>query len=453
MPSLPRLHHHISVPAAALIVLASLAACTSGSSSGSGHSPGTAADVAATTVRITGAGSTFDAPFFDLAFSRYQQAHPDVAVSYASVGSSAGITRYAAAKTDFGATDVPASAKDLTGASDGSTVQVTVDLGAVDVAYNVPVLNGQPLKLTGELSQAAALLMEGERIDPGIRAAILPYVPLLLAAWRGDETAAAGLTEVMVRGASTRGEGAALTSSEYARAVLCNGVGKYGLAAEAAHSASTVDELVISPWALYELAEAAVRSDQRERAAAAANRLSEIAAASASDWARGAAARSKALLAEGSAAEDLYREAVELLSRTRMAAHLARARLSYGEWLRRENRRVDARDQLRVAYEMLTSMGAEGFAERACRELQAIGQVVRRQTAETRDELTAQETQIARLAGDGHTNPEIGAELFLSARTVEWHLRKVYPKLGISSRRQLHEALTDAGGRASAGGA
>jgi ATP/maltotriose-dependent transcriptional regulator MalT len=324
-----------------------------------------------------------------------------------------------------------------------------------DLNTHGPDLQKRAVHNSGErhIRRSAALLMDGERIDPGIRAATLPYVPLLLAAWRGEEPAAAGLTEVMVRGASARGEGAALTSAEYAQAVLYNGVGNYGLAAEAAHSASAVDELVISPWALYELAEAAVRSGQRKRAAAAADRLSEIAAASASDWARGAAARSQALLAKGRAAEDLYREAVELLSRTRMAAHLARARLSYGEWLRRENRRVESRDQLRVAYEMLTAMGAEGFAERARRELQATGQMVRKQTVETRDELTAQERQIARLAGDGRTNPEIGAELFLSARTVEWHLRKVYPKLGISSRRQLQEALADAGGRASGGGA
>jgi phosphate transport system substrate-binding protein len=149
MPSLLKPHHRVAVPAVALFVLAAVAACTSGSSSGSGHSPATAAGVAATTVRITGAGSTFDAPFFDLAFSHYQQAHPGVAVSYASVGSSVGITRFTAGKTNFGATDLPASAKDLAGASDGATVQVQVDLGAVDVAYNVPVLNGQPLKLTG----------------------------------------------------------------------------------------------------------------------------------------------------------------------------------------------------------------------------------------------------------------------------------------------------------------
>ncbi len=150
MPSLLKLHHRAAIIAAALFVLATGAACTSGASSGPGHSPATAAaGVAATTIRISGAGSTFDAPFFDLAFSHYQEAHPGVTVSYASVGSSAGITRFTAGKTDFGATDVPASAKDLAGASGGATVQVPVDLGAVDVAYNVPVLNGQPLRLNG----------------------------------------------------------------------------------------------------------------------------------------------------------------------------------------------------------------------------------------------------------------------------------------------------------------
>jgi DNA-binding CsgD family transcriptional regulator len=297
----------------------------------------------------------------------------------------------------------------------------------------------------GELVQAEALLLEGERIDPGIRAATLPYVSLLLAAWRGNAPVAAELTEVMVRGATARGEGAALTSAEYARAVLCNGLGEYGLALEAAHSASAADELVISPWALYELVEAAVRSGQRERAVAAADQLSRIASASASNWARGAAARSRALLSGGRAAEKEFREAIDLLSRTRMAAQLARAQLSYGEWLRRENRRVDAREQLRTAYEALTSMGAEGFTERARRELQATGETVRKRTVETASELTAQEAQIARLASDGHTNPEIAAELFLSARTVEWHLRKVFAKLGVSSRRELRAALSGAG--------
>ena len=294
----------------------------------------------------------------------------------------------------------------------------------------------------GQLSTVEALLTEGERIDPGIRAATLPYVSLLLAAWRGDAPTAAELTEAMVRGASDRGEGAALTYAEYANAVLHNGLGNYGLAAEAAYRASAADELVISPWALYELVEAAARSDQRERADAAADQLSEIAAASASDWAGGAAARSRALLAEGRAAEDLYREALERLGRTRMATHLARARLSYGEWLRRENRRVDARNQLRPAFEAFASMGTRSWAERARRELVATGERVRKRTGDTRDELTPQEEEIAQLARDGRTNPEIGAQLFIAARTVEWHLRKVFTKLDISSRRELDQALS-----------
>jgi DNA-binding CsgD family transcriptional regulator len=294
----------------------------------------------------------------------------------------------------------------------------------------------------GELAQAAALLMEAECIDPGVRAATLPYVSLLLAAWRGDAATAAGLTELMVRGASTRGEGSALTYADYARAVLHNGLGEHRLAADAAHRASSVDELVISPWSLYELVEAAVRSDQRERASTAADQLSEIAAASAGEWARGAAARSRALLSEGRAAEGLHRDAIELLSRTRIATHLARARLSYGEWLRREGRRVDARAQLRLAFDAFASMGVHAFGERARRELQATGEKARRRTEDTRDELTPQEEEIAQLACEGRTNPEIGAQLFISARTVEWHLGKVFAKLEVTSRRELHKALT-----------
>ena len=293
----------------------------------------------------------------------------------------------------------------------------------------------------GELSQAAALMLERERIDPGTRAATLPYVPLLLAAWRGDAADAGDLAEAMARGAHARGEGTALTYADYARAVLHNGLGDYARAADAAYGAAAADEVVVSPWALYELVEAAVRGDQRERARAAADRLSRIAEASGSNWARGAAARSRALLAEGRAAEDLYGEAIDLLSKTRMATHLARARLSYGEWLRRENRRVDARDQLRPAFDAFASMGVQAFAERARRELQATGEKVRRRGDDARVELTPQEEEIALLARGGRTNPEIGAQLFIGARTVEWHLRKVFAKLDISSRRELDEAL------------
>jgi DNA-binding CsgD family transcriptional regulator len=293
----------------------------------------------------------------------------------------------------------------------------------------------------GELSKAAALLMERERVDPGTREATLPYVPLLLAAWRGDAPGAAALAEEMTRGAAERGEGSALTYTDYAQAVLSNGLGNYGPAAEAAHGASAVDEVVISPWALYELVEAAARSDQHERACTAADQLSQLAVASASNWARGAAARSRALVSGGRTAEEAYREAIELLGRTRMATHLARARLVYGEWLRRENRRIDARDQLRSAFDAFAAMGAEAFAERARRELLATGEKVRKRSEDTRTDLTPQEEEIAQLARDGRTNPEIAAQLFIGRRTVEWHLHKVFAKLDISSRRELDQAL------------
>jgi len=293
----------------------------------------------------------------------------------------------------------------------------------------------------GELSKAAAVLMERERVDQGAREATLPYVPLLLAAWRGDAPGTAGLDEEMTRDAADRGEGTALTYIDYARAVLCNGLGDYRPAAEAAHAASAVDEIVISPWSLYELVEAAARSDQHDRARAAADQLSQLAVASGSNWARGAAARSRALVSGGRAAEEGYREAIELLGGTRMATHLARAHLVYGEWLRRENRRIDARAQLRSAFDALASMGAEAFAERARRELQATGEKVRKRDDDTRADLTPQEEEIARLADEGRTNQEIGAQLFIGRRTVEWHLSKVFAKLDINSRRELEQAL------------
>jgi DNA-binding CsgD family transcriptional regulator len=297
----------------------------------------------------------------------------------------------------------------------------------------------------GELSKAAALLMEREHADQGTREATLPYVPLLLAAWRGDAPGAAELAEEMARGAADRGEGTALTYTDYARAVLHNGLGNYRPAAEAAHAASAVNEIVISPWALYELVEAGARSDQPELACAAADQLSQLAGASGSDWARGAAARSRALVSTSPEAEEEYREAIELLGTTRMATHLARARLVYGEWLRRANRRVEARVQLRSAFDALASMGAEAFAERARRELQATGEKVRKRDEGTRADLTPQEEEIARLAHEGRTNQEIGAQLFIGRRTVEWHLSKVFAKLDISSRRELERALRKRG--------
>jgi DNA-binding CsgD family transcriptional regulator len=240
------------------------------------------------------------------------------------------------------------------------------------------------------------------------------------------------------------GEGRWLTAAAWATAVLYNGLSRYDQALAAAEQGSEYPcELGLATWSLVELTEAAVRAGLPERAAGALRQLSEATSAAATDWALGIEARSKALLSDGELAERLYLEAIRRLGQTRIRAELARAHLLYGEWLRRQNRRVDAREQLRVAHEMLTVMGAEGFAGRARRELMATGVAVRKRTVNTADELTAQEAQIARLAGYGHSNPEISIQLFISPRTVEWHLRKVFTKLGISSRKELRGALPD----------
>jgi DNA-binding CsgD family transcriptional regulator len=212
-----------------------------------------------------------------------------------------------------------------------------------------------------------------------------------------------------------------------------------------AELACEYDDLGVLVWALTEEVEAATRSGRPEIAAAALERLSQSTGVAGTDWALGIESRSRALVlvADVDVAEGLFRESIERLGRTRIRSELARAHLLYGEWLRRENRRIDAREELRTAFEAFTEIGAEGFAERARRELLATGETVRKRSVETFDDLTAQEAQIARLASDGRTNPEIGAELFISPRTVEWHLRKVYPKLGISTRKQLRGVLPD----------
>ena len=243
-----------------------------------------------------------------------------------------------------------------------------------------------------------------------------------------------------------RSEGTAIAVTEWASAVLGNSLGRYEEALAAAEQGSEYpDDLGLATWSMVELIEAAARTGLPERAAGAMRRVSATTRASGSDWALGIEARSRALLSEGESAERLYCEAIERLGRIGVRVELARAHLLYGEWLRRENRRVDAREQLRGAYEMLTAMGIAGFAERARRELLATGETVRKRTIETAGQLTPQEAQIARLAGQGLTNTEIGGELFLSPRTVEWHLRKIFIKLGISSRRQLSWARPGTG--------
>ena len=297
----------------------------------------------------------------------------------------------------------------------------------------------------GELSQAASLVSEAEGLDVGIRAETLPYVSLRLAAWRGQASMALDLVDVMMQGAEARGEGCAVTAAEHTTAILYNGLGQYELACDAAQGAAAADEIVTSSWALYELVEAASRCGRLEVARSAVDRLSERTRASGTEWAIGTLARSSALVEPSQAAEELHRQAIDCLGRSRMSVHLARARLTYGEWLRRENRRVDARQQLREAHDMFASMGVDGFADRARSELLATGETVRKRRDDTRDELTPQEERVARLAREGRTNPEIGAELFLSARTVEYHMRKVFTKLGITSRRGLRTALPSRG--------
>jgi DNA-binding CsgD family transcriptional regulator len=293
----------------------------------------------------------------------------------------------------------------------------------------------------GELTAASALMDESSAVTQATRTAPLIYTMPLLAAYRGNETEALELLAAAGRDATARGQGWALSMLECSRAVLFNGLGRYEEALDAAQRASAPDGLGLYALALVELVEAAVRSERPQLAAATLERFGERARASGTEWALGMQARSLALLTNGPSAAALYEEAITRLAHGRVALHLARAHLVYGEWLRRENRRLDAREQLRRAHDLFTRFGAEAFAERARRELLATGETARRRTVDTLDVLTPQEAQIARLARDGRTNPEIGAELFISPRTVEYHLRKVFAKLGISSRKELRSAL------------
>jgi ATP/maltotriose-dependent transcriptional regulator MalT len=302
------------------------------------------------------------------------------------------------------------------------------------------------LLFVGDLVAAASLVAEAEAVVEATGSHLAPQGAIALAAWRGDEAEASALIDAGRQEVVRRGEGLWLIATEWASAVLFNGLGRYDDALAAAEQAAEhPHELGVSTWVPTELIEAAVRSGNPERAAGPLRRLREISRASGTDWALGVEARSRALVSEGDAAERLYREAIERLGRTRIRVALARAHLLYGEWLRREGRRMDSRGQLRTAHQMYAAMGMNGFAERARRELLATGETVRKRSVETLDELTAQEFQIARLAGNGLSNPEIGAQLFISPRTVEWHLRKVFTKLGISSRRELRTALPGAG--------
>jgi len=324
-------------------------------------------------------------------------------------------------------------------------------------AREVGLLVEQHLHLTGrgivatfrgDFSAAASLIAETDAIAEATGSRLARYAAVQLAVVRGREAEASALIEVEARNASAVGQGIGVQFCQWASAVLYNGLGRYEQASmEAQHARDAAPELWISGWALVELIEAAARTGKTRVAGDALERLAEVASVGDSDWGLGVLARSRALLSERHDAENSYHEAIERLSRTQLRPELARAHLLYGEWLRRENRRLDARSQLRIAHDLFTSIGMEAFAARTRSELQATGEHVRAHTVDTRDDLTAQERQIAELARDGLSNPEIGARLFLSPRTVEWHLRHVFGKLGIRSRRELANALpsSDAG--------
>jgi DNA-binding CsgD family transcriptional regulator len=307
-------------------------------------------------------------------------------------------------------------------------------------------LTGQILThvLEGDLAAASGALEELQAASEAAQTNVYPHGPMALAAYRGDHEQAAELISSAVADATERGEGLVVSSAEWASAVLHNGTGHYPEAFAAAQRASRdPGALVFRNLSLVELVEATARLESPGRATDAHSQLADIARSAGTDWALGLEARSHALLAQGEEAEANYRTAIEFLGRTRIRPDHARARLLYGEWLRRENRRADAREQLRNAYEMLSAMRMAGFAERARRELLATGETVRKRAAQTTRQLTAQEASIARLAAEGLTNPEIGTRLFISTRTVQYHLAKVFQKLQINSRGQLHRVLPD----------
>jgi DNA-binding CsgD family transcriptional regulator/tetratricopeptide (TPR) repeat protein len=321
-------------------------------------------------------------------------------------------------------------------------LQLVRDAGALAVLPIALSTRGAVHMYAGELNAAAALLEEVKAVTEATGSPLAPHGALALAAIQGHEAEAARLIDATVSDVERRGEGIGLAVVHWASSMLYNGLGRYEEALTAAQKANEKSEAQVGAmWAPVELVEAATRSGNRDRAAVALQELTEMTRASGTDWALGIEARSRALLSENEAAERRYREAIDRLGRTRVRVELARAHLVYGEWLRRERRRRDAREQLRTAHELFVSMGTEAFAERAARELLATGEHARKRSVETSGQLTAQETQIGRLARAGLSNSEIGARLFISPRTVEYHLHKVFTKLDISSRNQLDPVL------------
>ena len=322
-------------------------------------------------------------------------------------------------------------------------VRLARDAGALALLPNALTSRATVHVLAGEFDAASGLIDEAYAISEATGSVPLRYPSLLLAAWRGQEPAALSMLEAGISDARARGLDRPIGLAHWLTAVMYNGLARYGHAVAAAQRALSYEDLGFSGFAMTELVEAATRAGDQEVASDALYKLAERTQASGTDWALGIEARSRALLSDGDEAESLYQEAIERLERTRVRVEDARGHLLYGEWLRREGRRVDARKQLRTAHEMFTAMGMEAFAARAERELRATGERVRKRTAETRDDLTAQEAHIARFAGEGLSNPEIATRLFISPRTVEYHLHQVFTKLGIGSRFELERSLPD----------
>ncbi|MBW8699097.1 putative HTH-type transcriptional regulator [Streptomyces sp. MBT84] len=320
---------------------------------------------------------------------------------------------------------------------------------AVELAREADALSVLPLALAsraavhvaaGEFTAASALIEEANALMEATGHPLLNYTSLILTAWRGHAAEALELIRTALNDARSRGEGRTIGLAGYATAVLYNGLGDYARALVAAQQTAEEEDLGVFTWTLTELVEAAARSDRPEAAAGALQQIEARTRASGTEWALGIQAQARAMLSEGRTADNLYREAIERLAHTRISVYHARARLVYGEWLRRENRRLDAREQLHAAHDAFSRFGAKAFAQRARRELLASGATAGKQATATHEELTTQEEQIAQLARQGHTNAEIGTQLFISNRTVEWHLRHVYAKLGITSRKELRAA-------------
>jgi DNA-binding CsgD family transcriptional regulator/tetratricopeptide (TPR) repeat protein len=325
-------------------------------------------------------------------------------------------------------------------------VQVARDAGALAALPIHLASLGIPTTWMGDFVAAASVVEEIDTVAAATGTSIAPYTLLRLRALQGNEAETSAVIASAIQRTVEEGQGMATGWAHWAAAVLYNGLARYDEAASAARQA--ISEILnpwMSAWALPELVEAAARAGQAEFARDALERLAATTQPCGNDFTLGIEARCRAVLSDGEVADQLYREAIDRLSRTQLRPELARAHLLYGEWLRRQGRRTDAREQLRTAHDMLAAIGMEAFAERARRELLATGETVRTRSLETATTLTGQEALIARLARDGRTNPEIGAQLFLSARTVEWHLRKIYTKLGIGSRRELHAALAQPG--------